>query len=247
MRSVFYLALSAIATLAAAASSANPFKIPSEGYSFESGQSTTLNWTPTSSGTITLKLQWGSVMTSNTGTTIAKNIANSGSYTWSVPSNLAAQPDYTVEIIDDDDTSQSNYLPRFTVAGATDVATTASSTSTASTSSSTGSSSTESMTESKTTTTGSSTQTPTTLSTVTGTTSGSSSTASSTGAASTSGAGSTTGTSTGGSSTSTAKASSTNSASASASTTTIANVNAGMANRVSGGMLAIVLGAIAVL
>ena len=69
MRSMLFLALSAIATLAAARE--NPFNIPSEGYSFTAGESTTLTWDPTTSGTVTLKLQWGSQFTSSTGTTIA--------------------------------------------------------------------------------------------------------------------------------------------------------------------------------
>ncbi|KAE8141440.1 Ser-Thr-rich glycosyl-phosphatidyl-inositol-anchored membrane family-domain-containing protein [Aspergillus pseudotamarii] len=173
MRSVFYLTLSALASLAAAATGANPFNIPSEGYSFETGEPTTLTWEPTTSGTVTLKLQWGAVMTANSGTTIAKNIANSGSFTWTPPANLAAKPDYTIEIFNDDDTSEST-------------------------------------------------------------------------SASASATGTSTGTSTGSASTST-EASSTTSASASTSTTSVPNVNGGMVNRVSGGMLAIVLGAIAVL
>ncbi|KAE8390713.1 hypothetical protein ETB97_001260 [Aspergillus alliaceus] len=246
MRSVFYLTLSAIATLAAAATSgANPFNIPSEGYSFEAGQPTTLSWDPTTSGTVSLKLQWGAVLTSNTGTTIANNIANSGSFTWTPPANLAAQPDYTIEILSDDDKSQVNYLPRFAVAGATATASTtaASTTSTAeSTTSATKSSATETTaTHSKST----ATETNTTLTkATTSTASSSSATASGTSTDSTS-ASSTSGTST--AAPSTTRASSTTSASASASTTSIVNVNAGMANRVSGGMLAIVLGAVAVL
>ncbi|KAB8230185.1 GPI anchored serine-threonine rich family protein [Aspergillus alliaceus] len=241
MRSVFYLTLSAIATLAAAATSgANPFNIPSEGYSFEAGQPTTLSWDPTTSGTVSLKLQWGAVLTSNTD-----NIANSGSFTWTPPANLAAQPDYTIEILSDDDKSQVNYLPRFAVAGATATASTtaASTTSTAeSTTSATKSSATETTaTHSKST----ATETNTTLTkATTSTASSSSATASGTSTDSIS-ASSTSGTST--AAPSTTRASSTTSASASASTTSIVNVNAGMANRVSGGMLAIVLGAVAVL
>ncbi|KAE8408783.1 Ser-Thr-rich glycosyl-phosphatidyl-inositol-anchored membrane family-domain-containing protein [Aspergillus pseudonomiae] len=138
MRSIFYLTLSAMASLAAAATGANPFNIPAEGYSFEAGEPTTLTWKPTTEGTVSLKLQWGAVMTANTGTTIAKNIANSGSFTWTPPANLAAQPDYTIEIFNDDDTSEVNYLPRFTVAGATAApSTTASATTTAETTSAT--------------------------------------------------------------------------------------------------------------
>ncbi|KAB8257514.1 Ser-Thr-rich glycosyl-phosphatidyl-inositol-anchored membrane family-domain-containing protein [Aspergillus pseudonomiae] len=239
MRSIFYLTLSAMASLAAAATGANPFNIPAEGYSFEAGEPTTLTWKPTTEGTVSLKLQWGAVMTANTGTTIAKNIANSGSFTWTPPANLAAQPDYTIEIFNDDDTSEVNYLPRFTVAGATAApSTTASATTTAETTSAT-----ESATET-TTNTKSATETHTTLTKATASTA--SATASGTSTESTSASASTTGTSTGSASTST-EASSTTSASASASTTTVASVNGGMVNRVSGGMLAIVLGAIAVL
>ncbi|KNG87865.1 GPI anchored protein, partial [Aspergillus nomiae NRRL 13137] len=243
MRSIFYLTLSAMASLAAAATGANPFNIPAEGYSFEAGEPTTLSWKPTTEGTVSLKLQWGAVLTANTGTTIAKNIANSGSFTWTPPANLAAQPDYTIEIFNDDDTSEVNYLPRFTVAGATAApSTTASATTTAETTSAT-----ESATET-TTNTKSATETHTTLTKATASTASgtASATASGTSTESTSASASTTGTSTGSASTST-EASSTTSASASASTTTVASVNGGMVNRVSGGMLAIVLGAIAVL
>ncbi|KAB8067882.1 Ser-Thr-rich glycosyl-phosphatidyl-inositol-anchored membrane family-domain-containing protein [Aspergillus leporis] len=243
MRSIFYLTLSVIATLAAAATGANPFNIPSAGYSFETGSPTTLTWDPTTSGTVTLRLQWGAVMTTSSGTTIAGNIANSGSFTWTPPANLAAQPDYTIEIVDDDDTSQVNYLPRFTVSGATAApSTTAVSTTSTSTASTTKSSATDTTTATNSTATES--QTKTTMSTVTSGTA--SSTSATTSGESTSASASATGTSTG-SSTSTTKATSTTSASASASTTVVPNVNAGISNRVSGGMLAIVLGAVAVL
>ncbi|OGM40215.1 GPI anchored protein [Aspergillus bombycis] len=245
MRSIFYLTLSAMASLAAAATGgANPFNIPSEGYSFETGEPTTLSWKPTTSGTVSLKLQWGAVMTANTGTTIAKNIANSGSYTWTPPANLAAQPDYTIEIFNDDDTSEVNYLPRFTVAGATAAAsTTASSTTTAETTSATESSATETTTNTKSATETLTTLTKATASTASATASGTNTESTS---ASASATGTSTSTSTGSASTST-EASSTTSASASTSTTSVPNVNGGMVNRVSGGMLAIVLGAIAVL
>ncbi|KAE8372367.1 Ser-Thr-rich glycosyl-phosphatidyl-inositol-anchored membrane family-domain-containing protein [Aspergillus bertholletiae] len=231
MRSIFYLTLSAMASLAAAATGANPFNIPREGYSFEAGKPTTLSWDPTTSGTITLRLQWGAVMTSNTGTTIASNIPNSGSFTWTPPANLAAQPDYTIEIFNDDDVSEVNYLPRFTVAGATAVASTSSSATT---------------TAETTSATKSATETTTNTNTATNTATTASGTSTESTSASASATGTSTGTSTGSASTST-EASSTTSASASTSTTSVPNINGGMVNRVSGGMLAIVLGAIAVL
>jgi hypothetical protein len=68
MRSVFFLALSAVATLVAARE--NPFNIPSSGYEFTAGEPTTLSWDPTTEGTVTLRLQWGDAFTSSTGETI---------------------------------------------------------------------------------------------------------------------------------------------------------------------------------
>ena len=69
MRSMFYLALSALATLATAAQ--NPFNVPDGGYEFEAGSPTTLIWDPTTSGSVTLRLQWGAVFTTTTGDLIA--------------------------------------------------------------------------------------------------------------------------------------------------------------------------------
>jgi hypothetical protein len=68
MRSVFFLALSAIATLVAARE--NPFNIPSGGYEFAAGEPTTLSWDPTTEGTVSIRLQWGDVLTDSTGSTI---------------------------------------------------------------------------------------------------------------------------------------------------------------------------------
>lgn len=121
--SIFYLAASAFAALAAA-SQPNPFNIPNNGYTFTVGQPTTLTWDPTTSGTVSLKLLWGAVTTADSGITIAQSIANSGTYTWTPSADLASQPDYTIEIIDDADPSEYNYLPRFVVQGATAGATT---------------------------------------------------------------------------------------------------------------------------
>ncbi|KAI9044597.1 GPI anchored serine-threonine rich family protein [Aspergillus affinis] len=253
MRSVFFLTLSAIATLAAAASEkANPFNIPKDGYSFKTGQPTTLTWDPTTSGTVTLRLQWGGVLTPNSGTAIAKSIDNSGSFTWTPPSDLAAQPDYTVEIISDDDTSEVNYLPRFVVAGAT-VHTTKSSTTSTASATTTSEASTTTSSEEKTTSTSSAsktkTETPTTLSMATSTGSSSATgTASGGGDGSATSTGSSTGSSSVAASTSSGQASSTNSASASASAseTAVPNSNAGTTTRVSGAMMALVLAGVAV-
>jgi len=70
MRSNFYLAISALATLATA-ENPNAFNIPNGGYKFEVGEPTTLKWTPSTDGTVSLKLQSGEVSTPDSGSTIA--------------------------------------------------------------------------------------------------------------------------------------------------------------------------------
>lgn len=71
MRAFICLAVSALAAVAAAGSNANPFNIPSGGYSFTVGQPTTLTWRPTTGGTVSLRLQHGELTTATDGTSIA--------------------------------------------------------------------------------------------------------------------------------------------------------------------------------
>ncbi|CEL08283.1 Ser-Thr-rich glycosyl-phosphatidyl-inositol-anchored membrane family-domain-containing protein [Aspergillus pseudodeflectus] len=227
MRSVFFLALSAVATLVAARE--NPFNIPSSGYEFTAGEPTTLSWDPTTEGTVTLRLQWGDAFTSSTGETIVSGIPNSGSYTWSVPDEIADRDDYSVEIVSDTDPSTSNYLPRFSIAGAEEVT----STTTTETSTTTTETSTTSTTSTRTTTTSTTTtETTETTETPTPTPSPTSSTSSTT-------------------LTTTTTTESSTSESATPTPTEVPSVNdddnAGMSNRVSGSMLALALGVIALI
>ncbi|KAF7713890.1 Uncharacterized protein PECH_006745 [Penicillium ucsense] len=217
MRAFTTLAAVLFAAIAYADDKANAFKNPTGGYQFTAGQPTTLNWKADAGTTVTLRLQYGAVTTADSGKVIAANIPNSGSYTWSVPADIVAQPDYTIEIIDDQDPSKYNFLPRFVVSGAS---TTPSSSSSASTMTSTTTvSTTSTATNTSTMTSGSASATPSTMTT-----------ASSSAMSSSSASSSATGTST----------SSTSSTSAS---TSVPTSNAGVANRVSGGLLAVVAGA----
>ncbi|PSK42161.1 hypothetical protein B9Z65_4075 [Elsinoe australis] len=130
--------------LLALAQNANPFKIPTEGISAKAGSSVTLNWEPTTSGTVTLLVRQGASSNLNPGTAIASSIPNSGSYTWSVPSDFVRGSDYAVEIVSDTNKDQVNYTPPFVIDSTNTVPTqlTASSSGTATrTGSSTGSSS----------------------------------------------------------------------------------------------------------
>ncbi|KAK1075813.1 hypothetical protein LTR12_001427 [Friedmanniomyces endolithicus] len=100
------------APLLALAQSANPFKIPTN-FSATAGQPLSLNWKPTTSGTVTLVLRSGASSDLAAGTVIASSIANSGSYSWTPDTMITRGSDYTVEIVSDSDPSQTNYTPYF--------------------------------------------------------------------------------------------------------------------------------------
>lgn len=76
MRFFTSFAVAALAAVAAANSKANPFNIPTDGYTFKVGEPTTFTWKPTTSGTVTLRLQWGAVTTATSGTAIACKSSN---------------------------------------------------------------------------------------------------------------------------------------------------------------------------
>ncbi|KAK1079513.1 hypothetical protein LTR33_006326 [Friedmanniomyces endolithicus] len=100
------------APLLALAQSANPFKIPTN-FSATAGQPLSLNWNPTTSGTVTLVLRSGASSDLAAGTVIASSIANSGSYSWTPDTMITRGSDYTVEIVSDSDPTQTNYTPYF--------------------------------------------------------------------------------------------------------------------------------------
>ncbi|KAI9809072.1 MAG: hypothetical protein M1825_002361 [Sarcosagium campestre] len=106
----------ALAALAAAQSDSNPFNVPKEGISAAAGKKTDLTWEPTTSGTVSLNLRKGNSNDLDDVTTIAANIPNDGSYSWTPPSSLDAGSGYAVEIVDDSDPSNTNFTPQFAVA-----------------------------------------------------------------------------------------------------------------------------------
>lgn len=72
MRSAIYLAIGAFAAFAAAqGSTENAFLNPPGGYQFAAGKPTELSWTPSTDGTVTLKLQKGENTTPQDGIVIA--------------------------------------------------------------------------------------------------------------------------------------------------------------------------------
>ncbi|KAK4957219.1 hypothetical protein LTR10_005178 [Elasticomyces elasticus] len=116
------LILLAAPFLAYAQSAANPFNIPNGGYSVTAGSPTDLTWKPTTSGTVTLILRSGPSSNLIAGTVIASSIDNSGSYTWTPDTSITRGSDYTVQIVSDDDSSQTNFTPYFVLDSDTVVA-----------------------------------------------------------------------------------------------------------------------------
>ncbi|KAK2861432.1 hypothetical protein FQN49_004211, partial [Arthroderma sp. PD_2] len=110
MRSVLYLALAAVE---------NAFQVPPGGYDFTAGKPTTLTWAPSTEGTVTIKLQMTRDITPGSGIVLGSNLPNSGSFSFTPSAGLVEGKDYTIEIIDDQDPSNYNFTPTFTVDGAT--------------------------------------------------------------------------------------------------------------------------------
>ncbi|KAK8175388.1 Ser-Thr-rich glycosyl-phosphatidyl-inositol-anchored membrane family-domain-containing protein [Phyllosticta citrichinensis] len=99
----------------AAAAGENAFIVPMSGFNPEAGKDSTIQWEPTAGKTVTLKLRQGASSNLGSGATIAANIPNDGSYTWSVPTDVVRGTDYSIQIVNDDNTSQTNYYPYFTI------------------------------------------------------------------------------------------------------------------------------------
>jgi len=95
------------------------FSIPAAGnyIGLKAGGSQTFTWTNLAGTTVTLMLRSGSNGDLNSGTVIADHIKNTGSFTWSIPSTQVEGADYAIEIINDDNTAESedNFTPQFVI------------------------------------------------------------------------------------------------------------------------------------
>ncbi|KAK3113020.1 hypothetical protein LTR53_010109 [Teratosphaeriaceae sp. CCFEE 6253] len=92
------------------AQSPNPPNVP-VGFAVTAGQSIDLSWKPTTQGTVTLVLRSGASSDLNVGSVIVC----SGSYTWTPDSTITRGSDYTIEIVDDSDPTQTNFYPYFVI------------------------------------------------------------------------------------------------------------------------------------
>jgi len=97
----------------------NAFSIPAAGnyIGLKAGGSQTFTWTNLAGTTVTLMLRSGSNGDLSSGTVIADHIKNTGSYTWSIPTTQVEGADYAIEIINDDNTAESedNFTPQFVI------------------------------------------------------------------------------------------------------------------------------------
>ena len=91
----------------------NDTNLLDRGFQPVAGQPINIEWKPTAGKTVTLVLRSGSSTNLREGTPIIEKAANTGNFTWNVDKNTVRGADYTIEIINDDDTSETNYFPYF--------------------------------------------------------------------------------------------------------------------------------------
>jgi len=113
----FYAVCSAVFSVLAglAAAGQNPITVPGVGVTLNAGDTTEIQWTPTASSKITLKLRYGPTTNLLTGVTIANSIANTGSFFWTIPANIG-NGQWSIAITDGTD-ADANYSPMFTING----------------------------------------------------------------------------------------------------------------------------------
>ncbi|TLD35627.1 GPI anchored protein [Venturia nashicola] len=109
------LALGALANAASFQSMDNPL-VPIEGV-LVAGKPTTIKWTPTTTGPITLQLRRGPAQNLGQGVVIAASVPNTGSVSWTPPADLPSKPDYAIQISNDANPAQVNYSPQFAISG----------------------------------------------------------------------------------------------------------------------------------
>ncbi|MCJ1408965.1 Mucin-21 [Ptychographa xylographoides] len=117
MRFFVAFVVSALAAIVSCQSSGpNAFNIPPAGnYLLHAGQPTTFTWSNLSGSTVTLTLRDGPNGDLNPGTVIQANVPNTGTYTYTPPTDIVAGNTYTIEISNDQDPTQTNYTPQFDI------------------------------------------------------------------------------------------------------------------------------------
>jgi hypothetical protein len=109
-----------VALFAAVAFAAqNAINIPPGGLIITANVPTTITWSDPSSGTVTIKLQQGAGVTSETGLIVDSGVeASALTATFIIPGNQVNDAQYNFEIIDDTNSTNVNFSTGFTIAGA---------------------------------------------------------------------------------------------------------------------------------
>ncbi|KAL8757098.1 MAG: hypothetical protein Q9199_002460 [Rusavskia elegans] len=111
--SLLYVAGSFLSLIAAQQPTGpNPFTLP-PGFMINAGQQTTITWTPTAGGTVSIRLRQGASSNLEEGTVIASNIANNGKATITLPADTTRNSDYALQITAD--SGEVNYSAQFVV------------------------------------------------------------------------------------------------------------------------------------
>jgi len=115
MKFTAILATASAALVSVVAAQENPFHEPIASSVLVAGKSFNITWGPTTKGTVSLLLKKGLANDLSTVGTIATDIANSGSYSWTVPADTVTGNDYALEITDA--AKDINYTPQFVIQG----------------------------------------------------------------------------------------------------------------------------------
>ncbi|KAL8943533.1 MAG: hypothetical protein Q9216_000991 [Gyalolechia sp. 2 TL-2023] len=112
--SLLYIASSILAFATAQGNGANPFTLEPD-FMINAGEPTTLTWTPTTGGTVTIQLRSGASSNLDQVTTLAANVDNDGETTVTVPADTTRNSDYALSIVSDSDPADVNYSAPFVI------------------------------------------------------------------------------------------------------------------------------------
>ncbi|KAL8746423.1 MAG: hypothetical protein Q9190_001560 [Brigantiaea leucoxantha] len=114
MRFSFLSIVAVLFATVSAQTKPNAFTLPSD-FMITAGQPTTVTWTPSTPGTVTIRLRQGASSDLDQGVVVGSHIDNNGKYTFTIPASTVRNTGYALEIISDSDSNAVNYSPSFVV------------------------------------------------------------------------------------------------------------------------------------
>ncbi|KAL9585664.1 MAG: hypothetical protein Q9212_001401 [Teloschistes hypoglaucus] len=114
MRSSILGLAASLFALAVAQDKPNPFTIPPS-FMVNAGQPTSVTWTPTTGGTVTIYLRSGASNNLDKGIAVASNVQNNGKTNIDVPADTVRNSDYALSIVSDQNPGEINYSAPFVV------------------------------------------------------------------------------------------------------------------------------------